>query len=53
MVFPPLLVFNRVFVYTVNVCFVGVAELEDALGLGPSGATHESSNLSSDTQKPP
>ena len=29
--------------------FVGVAELGDALGLGPSGETRESSNLSSDT----
>ena len=28
---------------------VGVAELADALGLGPSGATRESSTLSSDT----
>ena len=31
--------------------FVGVAELVDALGLGPSGEIHESSNLSSDTSK--
>ena len=31
--------------------FVGVAELVDALGLGPSGTTRESSILSSDTNK--
>ena len=31
--------------------FVGVAKLVHALGLGPSGATHEGSNPSSDTLK--
>ena len=29
--------------------YVGVAELVDALGLGPSGETHEGSTPSSDT----